>query len=486
MKSLLLITLLGAPMSPAEYVASLEGAPVLTLAEAERLAVEQNFDIRIARERLARSAILSKKAWSVVLPNINASYSFVRNNQEVTVDFLAGFGPVFDAVGLAQPPSDPTVIQNLWQQNGSLSFDWTILSGRSLPLILNAYDTVKQSEAEYEQQREVLTFTTGLAYYNALTAARTVEIRERALEIATRNAELSRAQAELGSANSVDALRAEVDVATAEQDLIQAQIQKLVTDRALAVLINRIDTEGQVVVFQLDRPPEPDVIVDGLLDSALDQRLDLQLREFDFAIAERSVDESYTKFLPELVLSGAYNVTNAAGFAGNNATWFVSIGLQWAIFEGGEIFWEVFERRHDAAAAAIAVEQRQVAIADDVVQSQLDLASAQSNYEAAQRRVELAEKSAELAQAQFELGAATQLEVLDANRSLADAAADEAIGQLNVDLARLRMQRVIKIDPDQTGAAGQVANTGPATSTGTAPAAPQPAAGNVANGNIAN
>ena len=157
-----------------------------------------------------------------------------------------------------------------------------------------------------------------------------------------------------------------------------------------------------------------------------------------------------------------------------------------AIFEGGEIFWEVFERRHDAAAAAIAVEQRQVAIADDVVQSQLDLASAQSNHEAAQRRVELAEKSAELAQAQFELGAATQLEVLDANRSLADAAADEAIGQLNVDLARLRMQRVIKIDPDQTGAAGQVATTGPATPGGTNPASPQPAAGNVANGNVAN
>ncbi|MEM6730087.1 MAG: TolC family protein [Myxococcota bacterium] len=436
---LIAIVLLGATPSPSEYIESIKEAPVLTLVEAERLAVSENFDIRIARERLERSALLSRQAYGVVLPTVNANYNLVRNNQQIEL--------------LIPGAPEPVVIQQRWQQNASLSFDWTVLSGRSLPLILNAYDAVDQSVFEYEQQREVLVYTTSLAYYNALTADRTVEIRTRALEISKRNAELASAQAELGSATSVDRLRAEVAVATAEQELIQSQIQKVIADRSLAILINRVDAKGKIIAFRLERPPEPEVDTVDLLDDALEQRFDLKLRELDLSIAERLVTESYTKFLPELVISGARNWSDVGGFAGNNTTWLVTFGAQWTIFDGSQRIWEVAQRRYDVETAAIAIEQQRVQIADGVEQSQLNLANAESNFAAATRRAELARKSAELAQAQFEVGAATQLEVLDANRSLADAEAQEALGQLSVDLARVELQRVRLIDPAGTGGA---------------------------------
>ncbi|MEO1175239.1 MAG: TolC family protein, partial [Myxococcota bacterium] len=294
---------------------------------------------------------------------------------------------------------------------------------------MNAYDAVDQSVLQYEQQKETLVYAASLAYFNSLTASRTLEIRTRALEIAKRNAELAGAQAELGSASSVDTLRAEVAVATAEQDLIQAQIGKLLTDRSLAVLINRIDERGQLDPFQVQRPAPRVLSETDLLDEALSQRLDLKIATLDLSIAERLVDESYTKFLPELVVTGGAFWNEVAGFTGVNTNWNVTLSAQWALFEGGQTYWELRERKYDLETAAIAIEQSKVRIADNVEQSRLNLANAQSNYEAALRRVDLARRSSELAQAQFEVGSSTQLEVLDANRSLADAEASEALGQ---------------------------------------------------------
>lgn len=447
MLTLVFIAALGAAPTPEEYVASLDGAPVLTLEEALEIAVKENFDIRIAQTNLERSALLSKKAYGVVLPNVNASYDYAVNN--VVEAEIPGAGTI--------------VLQDRTQQRAAVAFDWTLVSGRSLPLILNAYDAVDQSILQYDQQRETLLFATSLAYFNALTAQRTVRIRERALDISKRNAELANAQSELGSASSVDTLRAEVAVATAEQDLVQAQITKLLADRALAVLINRIDARGQLTPFRLERPPVPITDERDLLDIALEERFDLKLAELDFAIADRLVDESYTKFLPELVMTGSLSTTNVAGFGANN-NWNVTFSARWALFEGGQTYWELRERKYDVETAAIAIEQNKVRIADNVEQSRLNLANAQSNYEAALRRADLARRSSELAQAQFEVGASTQLEVLDANRSLADAEASEALGQLQVDLARLELERVTKIDPS-TVAGGDAQQPAPPSPT---------------------
>lgn len=433
MNSVLISLSVAASLSPAEYVESLKDAPLLTLEEAKDLVAERNFDIRIAREQLARSALLAKKSYAATLPTINAAYNVVLNNQEIA------FGDV--------------VIQEIWQESASVTFDWKVLNGRSLPIVLSGYDAVEQSRLQFEQQKETLIYATSLAYYNSLTAVRTVEIRERALEIAQRNAELASARAELGSASSIDKLRADVAVATAEQDLVQAQIGKLLADRALAVLVNRIDARGEFEPFRVVRPDTAVSLDEGLLTRALAERLDLKIADLDLSIAERLTDESYGKFLPELVVNGGLFWNEAAGFAGNNTTWNIVFSAQWAIFEGGATLVELLERRHDIETATITLEQSKIRIADNVEQSRLNLRNARSNYEAARRRAELARQSAELAQVQFEVGAATQLEVLDANRSLADAESSEALGQLQVDLAQLELKRVVTIDPSSVASA---------------------------------
>ena len=91
MTSLLFIALLaGGPNT--------ESAPLLTLDAAIAKAQRNNLDMQIAKERVERAAILSKKAWSVVLPVISASYSLTRFDREISISMGPGQDVVLQAL----------------------------------------------------------------------------------------------------------------------------------------------------------------------------------------------------------------------------------------------------------------------------------------------------------------------------------------------------------------------------------------------------
>lgn len=438
-------------------------APLITLDEARQLARSQNLDVQIARERLLKASILSRKAWAVVLPTLNASASLARNNRDIVFD-VGGIPPelepLFQSAGIPIPQGQPLELQALWQSGAQIALSWTLLNGRSIPLIKNAYDTVEVAEYGYQQAEETLVYATTLSYYNTLSAERQVAIRKRALEIARANLDLAQARVEVGQSTEVDSLRADVEVAAAEQALVQAQNSATLAYRALATLLNRVQENGEVAAFRVERPaelPEPPADV---LDAALDRRLDLKTRSLELVIAERSKTESWMKLLPVLSLDAFQRWTDVPGFSGDNTSWQVAFNLRWNIFEGGLTYWEINERQHDINAAALQIEKTRLDIAQEVAEARLNLDAALANHRAAQRRAALAQRSAELVRTQFEVGVATQLEVLDATRALADADAAEVLGQLAVDLAKVMLETVVLVPPTPGAANGEARTMG--------------------------
>src|SRR5690606_7014109 len=81
-----------------------DDAPVLTLPDALDRVRSRNINLRIAREQLAKSSILSKKAWSVILPVISGSLSGTYNNPQVVLDFRDMIPPELEPF---LPPPDP-------------------------------------------------------------------------------------------------------------------------------------------------------------------------------------------------------------------------------------------------------------------------------------------------------------------------------------------------------------------------------------------
>jgi outer membrane protein TolC len=450
-------------------------AELLSLAEAQRLALTNNLDLRIAHERLGRAQVLSKKAWALFLPVLSASAQQVRNNTAVELDFIQAFQPLADSFGVDLPPSEPAVIQREYQKSASLNATWPLFNGRAVPLLFNAYDNVEVAELTYKQTQEAMRHATALSYFNVVNAHRQVEIRERSLANKREHLKLERARLAAGDATPLTALRSEVEVATDEQALIQAENAARTATRALATLIDWLEDDGSVRPFSVTRPEPPAPPGDGLLDRAYSQRLDLKTRTLELDIAERAKTETWMKFAPTLSGTGTYRWSEAAGFSGENTTWQVGLVLSWTFFEGGLTFWELDERQHDINAAALTIEKTRRDIARDVAEARLNLESATASHRAAARRVELARRTATLVDAQYQVGAATQLDVLDAGRSLADAETAEALAQLSVDVARLGLEQTLIMAPGgvATSAATAVTLDAPAA----VPEAAAPATG---------
>jgi outer membrane protein TolC len=127
------------------------------------------------------------------------------------------------------------------------------------------------------------------------------------------------------------------------------------------------------------------------------------------------------------------------GFIGRNTNWFVTVGLQWVLWDGGLREAELREssaRIAEAKANAGAAENR---VRDEVRRGLLDLASARANRLKAERQLELAREGQRLVDVSFKAGAATYLEVTDATTTLAAAETGFVGETLNASLAALRV-----------------------------------------------
>lgn len=461
---------------------------VLTLQRARDIAERNNVDVQIARERLEKAAITADKAWSILLPNIAGSGRVTRNNVEIEI--------TLPPEELGQEPEN-IIVQQLWQVDGGFDLDWTLLNGRSIPLLKGAYTNEEVAEMQYKQVESTIRHATSVSFYNVLSAQQNVQVRKEVLDNAKANLALAERRKELGEATQIAVLRADVEVSTAEQNLIRARHALNLTKQSLATLLGWVSSAGRIPEFEVRRPPPLDDTVippqTELVRRAYDQRLDLNASRLQLEVAELNKTETWAKFIPSLGAFGRTNWSNAVGFANQNFTWQVGLQLTWNILQGGLRFWELQERQSDIDTAMLQIRQTRQDIAEQVLEARQDLRAARATQRAAERRLALAQQTAELIREQYRLGGAAQIDLLDAERSLAEAKAGAVRAALDADIARLALRQVIKTPPVQAtrapgggaptggGPAPQPTNGAPGTPAGGAPAtggaAGAPAAG---------
>ncbi len=145
------------------------------------------------------------------------------------------------------------------------------------------------------------------------------------------------------------------------------------------------------------------------------------------------------RYFPVIGASGRYQITNTTGFTGDEDV--ITYGLQarWDIFDGGlreADLRDTGARISEAESAKRATENRAV---EEVRRARLDRDSAVSNRVIAEEQLSLARENQRLVEVNFRAGAATYLEVSDANTALAAAELAVITETLNADLAGVRL-----------------------------------------------
>ena len=443
---LLFVLAQGADQTP--LLASSTG-PVLPLAEARRLALEGNPDLRVLQARLDQAHELSHKAWSGYLPQVTAGASWQRNNVGSTLAFPYGAQyPVRD-VGTAGSPklvAEPPTVDVILQQRDALGTTvkgtQAIIAPSLWASIDAAYLSERAAELNTENARREILLAVAQQYLGAVGLKEAIAVREAQLRTEQQRERDTQIQFDSGTVNKITLLRAQIDRTQAEQDLRRSRYAYASAKSALAALLDRGPD------FEVEAPPEPAAPQNlGLLEEQAPGRRPDVLGARTTVEAARSGENAYVlSYLPSVGFNGAYTYANTTGFTGRHDSWYFGFGVTWTLLDGGlreANLREAAAKKREAEAAARGSEVR---ARDEVRRALNDLESAQANRVKAEEQLRLARENGALVRTNFEAGVATYLEQSDAITAVLNAALQLINERLNAQLAVLRLERAAGLD----------------------------------------
>ena len=385
-----------APASqPPAAVAPL-GVRQVTFDEAVARALERNPTIAEAQTAVSRAQALVAQARAVTLPALSAGLS------NVTLDSARGF-----AGGITQP-------QN--QSAFSASASVPVFAPVRWADVSQARDQVVVAERATDDVRQQVAVTAAQTYLSVIAARRQVEVDVRALENARAHLDFATRRLEGGAGSRLNQLRAGQQVSGDEARLATTELALLRSQEALGVILAE---DGPV-----DAGAEPsfDVPPVSSESSWMDERPDVRFQQSVRSAADRAVRDSWKEWLPSATASFDPQYLTPAGLFQPSRTWRLVFSVSQPVFEGGQR--RAAERLRRAAFA-----EAEAALTRTTIEARSEVRTARAAVEAQERVLASARLAAQQADdvlrittAAFEVGATTNIEVIDAQRSARDAA----------------------------------------------------------------
>lgn len=434
--------------SPQE-LAGVPDGPALSLEQAQQIALERNPNIQSAALELERSSALIRQAWAAIYPNLGANLQYTMADQPTVASFDTGMSDVF-----GEPQE--IVIRRQHVAALGLTARQPLFNGRSIPGIRTAYEMRDISELTVEQVNRQLILAIAQAFYSAISARRTLELLARTIELFQEDVEAARARLEVQAGLAIDVARAELQV---ERTRSQRETTLLGYENArdsLALLLG-IDPSELPTLAEPARPPAADADeVDELVRQALVDRLDLRAARRQVRLAEIDRDSVWWAFAPSLDLtwSLSYTLTELGGFGDRRTTWNLILMLNVPLFDGGLRYGQLRDRRARLRQAQLNAEAIEQNISVQVRQAFRAWRTSMNTLEISRRQLELATETHRLARAAYSAGAATNIEVVDAQRALASAEVDVELQRLQVQLALIELLARLEVGPSAGASAG--------------------------------
>ncbi|HUD21504.1 MAG TPA: TolC family protein [Acidobacteriaceae bacterium] len=328
-----------APANPDNAAAPPANLPQLTLAQAEQMAIRNNPRISVAKLTALAQHETTIEARSAELPTANAVATAVEAEEASRLS--AG---------------SLTASRLLQHVGGGANFTQLIYDfGHTHNLVLSRKLEEKASNASALATTEEIVLATDQAFYDALTAQAELNVAKQT--VSTRQT----TQNQVGEMTR-NKLKSTLDLSFADVDLSQGQLLQLDAqnnaDAAMAALdaVLGLDRSVQYALVEdtTQPPPPPPTAAEPLIQTALQQRPDLQSLTYDTQSAQKFARAQWDQLLPSIsaagtagiipVHPGTYYITNWWGGIGGN----ISI----PIFNGFLYVSEAKEARYRAQAAS--------------------------------------------------------------------------------------------------------------------------------------
>nr|MBN2277063.1 TolC family protein [candidate division Zixibacteria bacterium] len=438
-------------------------AEILTLDDCIELALKKNQDVIRARNMVKSADGNVWNAFGSFLPSISASASAQQTRSDryiVTDSGHAIYIPSEHENDTLVIPPDTLLLMPYQSEveMGGVSKSYSLGASASLTVFNGGQNIFNylgsRSDKEYykyqaEASEQNLIYNVKAYYFNYLKALDSRKINDEAVKRGEEQLKLAQSRFDVGAASKSDVLKAKVQYGNDKLALISAENDVKIAHANLTYLIGlNVNTDVDFATDYESREynnSELDALKFGMANYP-----GLNASKSNLTSAKYAVWSAYGRYLPTLSVSVGRSWSNSrfsevTKFRSEDAHWTIQTSLSVPIFSN-------FSRKRDVTSAKASFNNARAdyfyaenSVALNIKEAYLIINKAKEALKVAGENVAAAEEDMSLVQEKYNLGAATILELMDAQVSLITAQNSKVEAEFDYNLAVARLENAMGI-----------------------------------------
>jgi TolC family type I secretion outer membrane protein len=400
----------------------------LSLKKSIDIALENNYGLKAASEKITGAKEKSWEAKTLFLPKLKAESSYTHLNEP----------PSLETSTLSIQTGD----DNMYNAKASVQQS-LFTGGKILSLNKQARNNLEATKYNYKEAKQNLILQVKEAYFGILVAQKYREVCQDAVEQMRAHLETVRGLYNAGTVPNTDLLRTEVQLANAEQALIKAENGVELAKSSFNTILGR-DLNLSVEVVNVFGIIEQDYNLGQLLKEAKSNRPEIYKMKYNIQMAKAGIGVAQSNYWPQVGLFGNYKYHKGdEPIIEWEDDWMVGANVSVDIWNWGETKAQVGQAR----AALRELEHLESQLKDRIA---LEVKGALLNLEEAKKRIKVSEKaviqakeSLSSAEIGYKNGRVDNVEVLAAQLALTQAKTNHLEAKYNYILSQARLEKAI-------------------------------------------
>ena len=412
---------------------SAQAQELLSLEDAVKIALENNYDIKIADNNSKIDATNNNLANAGMLPSLNAN--FTNNNSQLDTKQTQGDGTVRELDGAKN--------MNLTYGVG---LDWTIFDGLSMFARKEQLNVLEQ-QGKAELQTAILTRISDVytTYFDLVQQQQVLTSIDTAIVISNQRVTTAKNRFSIGKASKLEVLNAQVDLnSDLSLQLRQQEIIKISKIRLNELLVRDTQTDFKVtneITF------EQNIDFNELKATAEKQNPQLQAQILSKKVADLNLKQVRGNRYPTVRITSGYNFTRSEASLGF-ITQSSGQGFVYGVTATVPIFNGFLQNKNEKVAkyqvenANLLLEQQKLSLTAQLASL---FASYQTNLELVkmeEKNIEIAKQNLDITLAKFKIGTITTIEFRTAQQNFVEAAVRYSNAQYVTKLSEINLKEL--------------------------------------------